>query len=151
MISKLRIKAVILLSRQNQFYKLKVYTPPPPKNEGGGVSITHIQYYSISIIKVGISDLRKSDFTTTESRFFRPPKSVFTTIVEILWITSSLSDRLYNTFICFLMKSHGVRWNPLYVRMKSASQMKLNPPLSRRSRISTREWFHPLKVDLFRQ
>ena len=47
------------------------------------------------------------------------------------------------------------RWNPHYVRVKSASQMKLNPPIRRRGGFHPRRgfhhrrWFHPPdRVDL---
>ena len=47
-----------------------------------------------------------------------------------IYLTNSYLNRLYHRLQRFSMKSRGARWNPHFVRMKSASQMKLNPSLS---------------------
>ena len=57
---------------------------------------------------------------------------------------------LYHKMLHFSMKSRKARWNPHSVRMKSASQMKLNPSYSRRSRILSRSDFIPPRWDLSR-
>ena len=54
-------------------------------------------------------------------------------------------------FIChrywlFSMKSRKARWNPHSVRMKSASQMKLNPSFLPTKSDFITMWFHPAKV-----